>query len=275
MQGVRRHALIKTRDWRENLLPCPPRKICSKRFWRFCQRPDKLAVTSIPKYWGINDASADVTCNDFACKSYWFIFFRYNETMAKKVRRMFDIDNAQRTRDKLDDVDVDLWRWGNCPKVYEFLTQRRRCEMRSAKSALWPVDNVTIRAKSGRGMIGAPIRGVLDSPNFYLRIRPTDWERSRGESWSESQLLILNFKYVLLQLVLERKSPRRATSRLEIIPGRKGADPANRSRSIGGRGSTRKNLHISSIGFEKPGVSETNSVPAFRLKATSTKSTGT
>lgn len=26
----------------------------------------------------------------------------------KKVRRMFDIDNAQHASDKLDDVDVDL-----------------------------------------------------------------------------------------------------------------------------------------------------------------------
>jgi len=34
--------------------------------------------------------------------------FRYNETMAKEARGMFDIDNAQRTRDKLDDADVDL-----------------------------------------------------------------------------------------------------------------------------------------------------------------------
>lgn len=43
-----------------------------------------LAVTSISKYWGINDVSLDVTCSDSACKSYWFIFFAIMKPWRKR-----------------------------------------------------------------------------------------------------------------------------------------------------------------------------------------------
>lgn len=49
---------------------------CSlKSFSGFRWHRDKLAVTSISKYWRINDVSLNATCSDSACKSYWFIFF--------------------------------------------------------------------------------------------------------------------------------------------------------------------------------------------------------